>query len=244
MRNRFLHSMVLSLALSLFTIIPAQAVLVSFSDQHTSSQTEWTDTLTVSQFDPLLGTLNSATLTFDGNILSDMTLDNDNTTGINAIGNVNVVLSMTSVSGIAGTGFFINPTGSTGIQSLGGDDSGDTDSPGHGGPDENTISGITGFDSQVLTFNTGDPELSAFIGTGTLSTIELGTIGGFGVTGGGGNVDVNVNTFADATLKVEYDYTPSQPGPNPIPEPSTMLLLGSGLVGLAMWRWKTAHPKL
>ena len=32
---------------------------------------------------------------------------------------------------------------------------------------------------------------------------------------------------------------PGTPG-NPIPEPSTVLLFGSGLAGLGLWRWKTA----
>ena len=49
-------------------------------------------------------------------------------------------------------------------------------------------------------------------------------------------------TIVDAfRLNITQDTNGGGPGPgpggNPIPEPSTMLLLGSGLAGLALWRW-------
>ncbi len=61
--------------------------------------------------------------------------------------------------------------------------------------------------------------------------------------------DLRANTNANAFLSLidvpagmsstglTFSQEGSGPGPNPIPEPTTFLLLGSGLLGLAGYRW-------
>lgn len=75
-----------------------------------------------------------------------------------------------------------------------------------------------------------DTNLGGYTGLGDL-TYEFDTEIGQGSTGGGGNVEWSVFTFAQAELTVTYNYT-EVPPPNPVPEPATMLLFGTGLLGI------------
>lgn len=202
----------------------AQAAVISFTDDHASSITDWFDTLTVSQFDPTQGTLNSVKVSFSAAMTSDMTLDNDNATATVAQGTVDV-LTIGTFLGLGALG--VNLSDNTGFLNLGADDSGDTDLPGDGGFDEVFTGGLNDSGMLMATLNVGDADFASFIGLGSLSTAGLGTFGGFSVLGGGGNVDVNLNTTASANLTVDYDFTPSVA----VPEPAILALFGIGLLG-------------
>ena len=96
----------------------AQAGMMSFSDTHATSLTDWADTLTVSQFDASLGALDTIDISFSASILSDITLDNDNTTGGLGKGTANVDI-LGSFLGLGSLYSLVSAT--TGFQALGAD---------------------------------------------------------------------------------------------------------------------------
>ncbi len=209
----------------------AQAGVISYSDEHAASTTDWFDTLTVSQFDSSMGTLNTVDISFSAEMLSDMTLDNDNATDTIARGTVSVD-TIGSFLGLGSLG--ISLSANTGFQNLGADDSGDTDIAGNGGGDEYVGLALSGSDLLSLTIDSSNADFLSFIGTGTLSTTGLGTFGGFAVAGGGGNVDVNLNTLASAALSVTYNFTDR--ASTTVPETGSLAIFGLGLAGFALSR--------
>ena len=204
----------------------AQAGLISFSDTHDASITAWTDTLTVSQFDASLGSLDTIDISFSASMLSDLTLNNNDASAQLTSGNVSV---QTNGSFLGLGTLSILLTENTGFQLLAADDGA------IGGFDEYTALGLNGTDILSLTIDASHADFLSFIGAGNVSTTGLAAIGGFGALGGG-NVEVIVNTKASAALNVTYNY--SNTPTTSVSEPASLGILGLGLMGIALRRKK------
>lgn len=209
----------------------SQAGVISYSDTHDLSTTDWFDTLSVSQFNNNLGVLNSINIGFSASMLSNIILDNDNLTGTTVQGTI-FIQTIGSFLGLGDLN--INLSANTGFQSLGVDDSGDTDKAGDGGFDEYKSLDLFNMDMISVTLDSSNSDFNSFIGNGFISTESLGTLGGYSVLGGGGNIDVNINTEASSELFITYNYT-DLPKSNvtSVTEPGSIAILGLGLIGLA-----------
>jgi len=79
---------------------------------------------------------------------------------------------------------------------------------------------------------TGDPNVSTLLGT-----TYIAYRGDYQVSGGS-NITVTGNSASDDNTKPGPAGEPEQSETSPVPEPSTMILLGTGLVGLAVYSRK------
>jgi PEP-CTERM motif len=193
----------------------AQAATVSYSSNVVAlTTTNFSDTLSFSKFDPLLGTLLSATVTLNGNVLGDGSAESLDS----APATITLNLKATETYTILGLSspLVAIPVVSTSFNATAFDGSVD-----FGGTSGVSLKNLSATGSDADTF-TSVADLAIFTGVGMLS-------GGLQADGasvgtGSGNLITLFRTQAGATASVVYEYTPAV-----VPEPETYALMLAGL---------------
>jgi hypothetical protein len=203
MRNR-----VVELALSMGMLARAsQAAMISPPDITIPAQAaDWTAAITVSQFDPSLGTLNAVFIQTVGNASVNGYLQNNASLpetfsfgmGVEVATLLpNSSLLTADVLAAKPGVFTVPPQGGVAV---------------FGGP-----ATYTGTASTTLS----GAEMAPFVGAGSVGLpTETSTVLAF--TGGGGNIQANLSTLVGETFHIEYEYSP-------VPEASTCgVIVGLG----------------
>lgn len=220
MRKMFLLGLMAS-ALNAATLVVSDAT-VNFDNLATNligRATGSGEVLTIAQFDPSLGTLNSVSITVESYLKYRYSVTNNEPN--NATSNFGFLfLPTVTVNGQnvaylnTGSLFPVYPLASSGVL----------------GPGATFTSGI--FYDNTSDLNTAGT-LAAFIGLGSLNYTT--TPNAIFVNDCSGDCDTEHISRYGARVTVTYDYTPNDPG---VPEPATLALIGGGLIGFALLRRK------
>lgn len=190
----------------------AQAQSITYTDTAALSDVDLSGVLSVSKFDPSLGTLTGVSWSITGAIASILGISNDGSRTIqgSAFTSVDFELSSAPLSLAASPDF--NVLGSTGLVTL--------------GIGESVLFPIT---AQTTISGTAAPA-AAFLVPGTIDLAYM-TSTSFGGSGFGGDITISQATDAGVSFSITYDYrTP------PVPEASTFAMAGIGLIGLWLVR--------
>jgi hypothetical protein len=181
------------------------AAFASFSTGGSATQT-------VAQFNPTLGTLTGIQIISDGTLTSDVKVENLDGAPSNVGAQVNGNLSL------QGPGFHplvVNPSLSENTTLSAGD--GGTSFGGTAGHDFGAQSAQA---SQSVTLSASENDLSAWVGSGTVSLTESAQSSS--TISGSGNMMAQTHTTAGGSVRVIYSYTPAPPpSPPPAPPPVT-----------------------
>ncbi|MFW2542146.1 choice-of-anchor E domain-containing protein [Primorskyibacter sp. 2E107] len=204
----------------------AQAATATYSGSVASTSTNWSDSVLLTQFDPLLGTLDSVSLSLTGSVDGDANAESLD--GAPAVITLSLSATITaSVAGFPGLSVDVNPLSSSIFNATSFDGTID-----FGGTSGVSYSGLTASDSDTSVFTSG---LSPFIGNGTFS-LDLSAVGASSGSGAG-NLITQFFTDAGATASVTYNYTPPI---SEVPLPAGAPLLIGALGGLALVRRRKA----
>jgi hypothetical protein len=198
---------------------PAFSATISYSGSIPVTETDWTDSVSITKFNPALGTLNSVQIDLDVQMESNAKFEHRGgkpaTVTMGLWANVDIQRPDTS-SLLGGSAFKQTVDSVTKFDGI-------VDFGGTSGKTYDALS-ANGTNSTV----TSDAaDLALFTGTGdiVLPVLANATSGFIG----SGNLVFDVQTSASAGVKVTYDYAP-------VPEPSALVGLASlGLVGVGMW---------
>lgn len=225
------------------------------------SPTEVNYTLTLSKFDPSLGTLTGVQLYFFGSeTVSTFTVFNNSNTAVTSDLSADVNLVRNSNNTATAVDKFIGQTVSifdTGISLAKGSCNGTPAGvPAPGTCSPITVAAGTTNSYGPITVSNTDAAFGLATGTGNLGLFGVTKVGTtlanyqgaastFNLTGStfnlltvggsGGNLQVTQSSNARFRAEVDYTYTPQPTG---TPEPATMGLLGSALLGLGFLKFR------
>lgn len=196
----------------------AHALTLTFSDSIALQTTNWSNSVSISKFNPLLGTLNSITFSLAGSIHSNYSLE--------SLDAAPSIVTATS----AGTITLKRPDNSTLVAVL---------------PSATQIRNFSAFDGAIdfggtsganfgpvvasasNSFTSPPPisDLALFTGVGNILLPVFATANSTAT--GSGNLLTLIRTQAGADVSVTYDYTPRN---NNVPEPGAVAFLATGAI--------------
>lgn len=204
----------------------ASAATVSYSDTLDFQSTNFADqVLSLTQFDPTLGTLNSVSVTLDGTVLGNAS--GESRDAASATVTLNLSAEITASTAALDSLAVVLPVASESFAATAFDGSID-----FGGTSGVSLTGLTATES-AFSMLTGT-DMAEFIGAGTVDIL----IGASGIAygSGAGNLITEFATEAGANVTVVYDYDPSVTPPAPVPLPAGLPLLALGMGALAIAR--------
>ncbi len=215
------------LSTSLLCTSTASATTISFADTFGPVAVPFPSAplVTLSLFDPALGTLTKVTLTLDANTSggsiawdNEAPFETDVTLGIGA--------EVTAV-GLAGITLVAVPLQIGSAVGIAADNDGPADFV---GTDSFSVVGGSGSDSDMAMLTMG---FGAYVGLGTFDVVVSAIVETFLSTTGGFGPIAPVPGSTDGTVTVTYEFIP-------IPEPATVFLVTSGFAALAVRRKRRA----